>query len=291
MVARMGPWIALGLTIGAIAAAVVWSLRRAAARRIARERLYDAFPDDDQPELGRETDRRRFARRHRWLPWLLAAVCFAVLFWIVRIPWPFAAAAAFLSGLLSDQLDAVWLAAREDRIENQLADAIDLMVAAVKVGASQQEALARCADEARAPLKPQLEEVVGRLRYGDDPREVLAELADRVPLETFQLFTLSLSVNWDVGGRLSGTLAAVGRTIRDRIELNRRLRAMTTQAKASVISVLLVSYFIAALMWRNDPDRMVRFLGSVVGRGASIAAMVLQGLGIVWISAMSRPRF
>ena len=100
-----------------------------------------------------------------------------------------------------------------------------------------------------------------------------------------------MAVNWSVGGQLSLALANVGRTIRDRLELNRRMQAMTTQARLSVMSVILVTYFIGALMWRNDPERMGEYLGSLVGQGLVTTAMVLQAIGIVWISHMSTPRF
>ena len=66
---------------------------------------------------------------------------------------------------------------------------------------------------------------------------------------------------------------------------------MTTQARLSVVSIMLVTYFIAALMWRNDPDRMSQFLQSMVGQALVAAAIVLQAVGIIWISRLSRPRF
>ena len=49
----------------------------------------------------------------------------------------------------------------------------------------------------------------------------------RVPLETFRLFAAALTVHQEVGGSLAPTLATVGRIIRDRIELTRRIRSLT----------------------------------------------------------------
>ena len=137
----------------------------------------------------------------------------------------------------------------------------------------------------------QLEEVVGRIRLGDDPRAAVAGLAQRVPLETFHLFATVLAVHWDVGGSLTDTLATVGRIIRDRIEITQRLRALTTQAQASIIAVLVVTYFIAALMWRNNPSRMGHFLASDVGQWMVAISIVLEGVGIVWISHLRNVRY
>jgi Flp pilus assembly protein TadB len=174
------------------------------------------------------------------------------------------------------------------KIEVQLADAIDLMVGALRAGAGLTSALDSAVHETREPLASQLDEVTGRIRYGDAPQVVFRGLAERVRLETFLLFTTALSVHWEVGGNLAPTLATAGRTIRDRIELTRRIRAMTTQSRVSIIAVMGVTYFIAALMWSNDPDCMKAFLTTEVGSFLVAAAVLLQAVGIVWSAIVVR---
>jgi hypothetical protein len=80
---------------------------------------------------------------------------------------------------------------------------------ATRAGSAPAHLLENAAEESRAPLKPQLEDVLGRIRYGDDPQVVLRSLMKRVPLETFRLFASALSVHWEVGGSLAPTLAIV----------------------------------------------------------------------------------
>lgn len=261
---------------------------QARARRVATERL--ALPTSDT--TAAPTPRARtFARRHYVLPWIVAAAVWIILVLLVGLPWSYAAAFSVLVGLLGGQLDTMLLARRQDRIEVQLADAIDLIVSALGVGATLQSALENALRDMRSPLRPELEDVVVRWRYGDDPKLVLGALAERVPLETFRLFATSLAVNHEVGGSLVQTLASVGRTIRNRIEITRRLRALTMQGRISVAAILFVTYGLAAIMWRNDPNRMEQFLLSTIGQWGVGVALVLQGLGIVWIAALCRPRF
>ncbi|MFO0903156.1 MAG: type II secretion system F family protein [Pirellulales bacterium] len=274
--------------VGAILAGVYVALRAARLRRVARQRLR---PEVDEAEERVERRARPFARRHYLLPWLVAAVVFALGWFLLPIPWMFVAAFSIVVGLLGWQVDAIVLQRRQLQIESQLADSIDLMVAAVKVGSSIQAALESCQFEARAPLRGELEEVLGRIRYGDDPRAALDGLAQRVPLETFQLFVTTLAVNMQVGGSLASTLAAVGRTIRDRIELARRIQSITMQARASIVAIMLVTYFLAVLMWRNDPERMAAFLSSTVGSYVVAGAILAQGVGIAWIASIIKPRF
>lgn len=273
--------------VAALASGIVVALRAARLRRIARERLAPEIVEVERPEV-RE---RPYARRHHLVPWLIASCVFGLGWFFIPVPLAFIASFSVVIGLIGWQVDAIILQKRHLKIETQLADAIDLMVAAVKVGSSIQAALESCRGEARAPLRAELDEVLGRIRYGDDPRAALDGLAQRVPLETFQLFVTTLAINLQVGGSLATTLAAVGRTIRDRIELARRIQSITMQARASIVAILMVTYFLAVLMWRNDPERMAAFLGSTVGTYVVAFAMLAQGAGIAWIASIIKPRF
>ena len=282
-----------GLAILAVGGIIILVVARGQIDQRSRQRLADYQPRQTgaAEELAAITRPRPALPRYRMIPWLLGILLAALLFVWFRWPPGFALASGIVFGLLGWQVEE-WLHARTvGRLEEQLADAIDLMVAAVKAGSSLQGALESAASSSNPPLRPQLDEVVGRIRFGDDPAEALTDMEARIPLETVRLFTITLAVNWQVGGRLAQTLANVGRTIRDRIELSRRMHAMTTQARVSVFSIMGVTYFLAALMWRNDPSRMEGFLTSTVGQAATIGAVVLQGIGIAWISRMSRVKF
>jgi tight adherence protein B len=193
--------------------------------------------------------------------------------------------------MLGTQLEAHLAARRIAKIEAQLADAIDLMVGALGAGASVATALQAASQETRQPLRRHLEDLLGRIRLGDDPRSAFETLARRVPLETFLLFASTLTVNWEVGGNLAPSLAAVGRTVRDRIEISRRIQSNIAQSHLSTLAVLSLTYFIALVVWRSDPDQMGAFLETELGKLAVAVTMVLQTLGMLWMSFISRMKF
>ncbi len=113
----------------------------------------------------------------------------------------------------------------------------------------------------------------------------------RVPLETFLLFSSALSVQSETGGSLAPTLASVGRTIRDRIEIARRIRSNSAQSEVSTLAVLLLTYFIALVVWRTNPEQMGQFLATSVGQWAVAGTILMQAAGLVWMSFISRLRF
>jgi len=277
--------------------AVAIALQRSQTATVVRGRLFSqvsrvaAEPIDDAIELGVRHRRSAVLRRYWWLGTPVAVIVVMTLWLTLGIPWPYLAAIFAMVLLCAGQIDEILCQLRVQKLEQQLADSIDMMVAGVKSGAGLQSALESSVKQARKPWAGEADQLVRAIRFGEDPVDALGDLAERLPLESVLLFSQTLAVNWRVGGRLAITLANVGRTVRDRIELSRRMYAMTTQARLSVISVIVVTYFIGALIWRNDPERMSGFLVSTVGQVMVSIGMLLQAVGIVWISWMSKPRF
>jgi Flp pilus assembly protein TadB len=275
------------------AAAVVFYLwRNARLQNVARRRFEEALwtAESQDAVLPEPRQAKPLLRRHRVFPWLVGAAAGAALYLVFGIRGIYSGTGAVVLALLAWQFEAMLAERQVQRVEVQLADAIDLMVGALRAGAGVMNALESAVRESRPPLDGQLDEIVGRIRFGDNPQAVFHNLPQRVPLETFLLFSSALSVNWEVGGSLASTLATVGRTIRDRIEISRRIRGMTTQVRVSIMAVLGLTYFIAAVMWFNDPARMKLFLMTNVGSFFVASAILLQAVGIAWSAHLSRSR-
>jgi Flp pilus assembly protein TadB len=281
-------WVVL--FAGGLLALLAVGARRSGRRRRVLERLGQDTPLAEEPEREPLPPGRPYLQRWRWVAGVVTVAVGLVLYFVVQWALPFTVALAVISGLLVWRLEG-WLAERSQLlIQMQLASALDLLISTLRAGASLLAALEVTTREARAPLKSQLEDVLGRIRYGDDPEAVLRGLEARVPLETFRLFCEAVTVHWEVGGSLAPVLATVARAIRERVELARRVRSMSSQARVSVVIVLLVTYFIALVSWRSDPQRMADFLHTTIGQTLAIGAMMLQGIGVVWTSWMSRVR-
>lgn len=268
--------------------AVGWrSVRR---REIAWQRLAEVNQTRAEGERV-PVGVRRLHRRWIWAPWGLALIIAGVTALVSRFSMPYVVALGVMVGFLASQLESFLAARHAATLEGQLADAIDIMIGAVDAGAGVGAAIDAAITECRAPLQPYLEEVKGRIQLGDEPAEVFRSLAQRVPLEAFLLFTSALAVHWEVGGKLSSTLTTVGRTIRDRIDVARRIRSNTAQSQFSTLAIIGLTYFIAVIVWRNGPEQMEEFVRSSVGSWFVAGSVVLQAVGIVWMNLISKPRF
>ena len=243
------------------------------------------------PSVSPNTSTRRLARRWIWVPWTIGIITTIVVWIAFRWPLQYALAIGAVFSLLLSQIEGILHIRHVAKLERQLADAIDIMVGAVSAGAALGPAMDAATLETERPLKPYLQEVSGRIRLGDDPASVFMSLADRVPLESFLLFSSSLAVHYEVGGRLAPTLSTVGRTIRDRIEITRRIQSNIAQSQFSTFAILGLIYLIAVIVWRNGPEPMMEFVSSAVGSWFIAGSIIMQAVGIAWMNFISKPRF
>ncbi len=263
-------------------------------RRLADARLAVLIDPRGAVEQTRDEPRRKiqsFPTRYRLAPPAVGVAAGGLLWLLAGFPFEVAAAVGGLAGVVTHLIEDYRGEQQAALIEAQLAAAIYLMVGSLRAGASLLAAFDSALEEVGPPLRPYFQEVAGRIRLGDDPRSAVSDLQGHVPLETFRLFATSLAIHWEVGGSLATTLSTVGQTVRDRIELSRRVRAQAVESHASVVVVLAIAYVLAFLMWRTNPGRLEAFVSSSVGTLIVAAVIVLQAVGLVWMSRLNRSTF
>lgn len=280
-------WVVALIWLGAFVAVAAWWLAER-RRSAAVDRLNQSAEAERLPEIQAG---RRLRRMWQWVPWAIAFGVGGSLWLLFALQPVYIVSTVIMMGLLGAQVESFLAARHAARLERQLADAIDIMIGAVGAGSSVGAALEAAVTESSKPLRPFLEEVTGRIRLGDTPSSVFSSLADRVPLETFLLFTSALAVHWEVGGRLTSTLTTVARTIRDRIEVSRRIRSNTAQSQFSTMALIALTYFIALIVYNNGPGQMREFVTSTIGSYFVAGAALLQAVGIAWMNLISKPRF
>jgi tight adherence protein B len=282
---------AIGIILAA-GALYLWFRER--ARRLSSDRLaalIGAAAGTEERENPQQRTIRSFPRRYRFAAYSVGLVAAAALWLVAGLPLEVAGAAGILVGVLTHLVEDHIGDQKAALIEAQLASAIYLMVGSLRAGASLLAAFESALEEVGPPLRPYFQEVAGRIRLGDDPRTAVSDLQRYIPLETFRLFATSLAIHWEVGGSLATTLSTVGQTVRDRIELSRRVRAQGVESHASVGVVMAIAYVLAFLMWRTNPDRLDAFVRTGVGTALVACVITLQAVGLVWMSRLTRSTF
>lgn len=130
-----------------------------------------------------------------------------------------------------------WVASKAKKrvsaIEEQLPEAIDLMVRSLKVGHPFGAALGIAADEVPDPMGTELGLISYEISYGRDAGEAISEFGERVGLADIRFLAVAVSIQQKSGGNLAEILSGLSDVVRARFKLFRRVRAMTAEAKWS----------------------------------------------------------
>jgi tight adherence protein B len=140
-------------------------------------------------------------------------------------------------------------ARRKRKFEDQLPDAIDMIVNAMRAGFSFQAALKFVGEEIPDPLGPEFTRVYDEQRLGSDARVALLAMQERIDTLDAKMFVTSLLIQRETGGNLSEVLSGLATLVRDRGALRGQVDTLTAEPKFAgrVLALLPVAGFFALL--------------------------------------------
>lgn len=118
-------------------------------------------------------------------------------------------------------------------IEEQLPDAVELMVRSLRVGHPFSSAVNIVAKEVADPLGSEFGVIADEAAYGRDMSESLKSLAERMDMQDLRFLAVAVTIQQQSGGNLAEILDGLAKVIRSRFKLFRRVKAITAEAKWS----------------------------------------------------------
>ncbi len=118
-------------------------------------------------------------------------------------------------------------------IEEQLPDAVELMVRSLRVGHPFSAALTIVSKEIPDPLASEMGLISDESAYGRDVGEALKEMAERLDMQDMRFLAVAVTIQQQSGGNLAEILHGLAQVIRARFKLFRRVKAITAEAKWS----------------------------------------------------------
>ncbi|MDX5401011.1 MAG: type II secretion system F family protein [Rhodobacterales bacterium] len=137
-------------------------------------------------------------------------------------------------------------------IEEQLPDAVELMVRSLRVGHPFSSAIQIVAKEVADPLATEFGIIADESAYGRDIGEALKDMAERLDMQDLRFLAVAVTIQQQSGGNLAEILAGLSRVIRARFRLFRRVKAITAEAQWS--GKFLSGFPIMALITINVMD-------------------------------------
>jgi tight adherence protein B len=156
-------------------------------------------------------------------------------------------------------------------------DAIELLVRGLRSGLPVTETLAVVAQEVPGPVGIEFKGVVERIKIGRSMEESLQETADRLGIPEFNFFCITLAIQRETGGNLAETLSNLADVLRKRAQMKLKIRAMSSESKASAYIVGALPFIVFGMIWWINP--------SYIGGFFEDDRLIVTGLGgMVWMS-------
>lgn len=145
-------------------------------------------------------------------------------------------------------------------------EAIDLMTRGLKAGLPITECIVAAAEETPDPVGSELRRVTDAIRLGRKLEEVLWETSERLDLQEFKFFTISLSIQRETGGNLAETLANLSDVLRDRRQLKLKVKALSSEAKASAYIIGSLPFVMGLIIYLMNAEYLMPLFTDIRGK-------------------------
>jgi tight adherence protein B len=155
-------------------------------------------------------------------------------------------------------------------------DAIELLVRGLRSGLPITETIGVVGQEIDGPVGEEFRAVSDKMKIGKTLDAALQETADRLGTPEFQFFTITIQIQRETGGNLAETLANLADVLRKRSQMKLKIKAMSSESKASALIVGALPFIVFGLVWFINNQYMSHFFEDE-------RLIVAGGGGLVWM--------
>jgi tight adherence protein B len=170
----------------------------------------------------------------------------------------------------------------------QLPDAIQMVTGAVRSGLPVNEAFRTIAREMPEPTARQFALVCSELALGRPPEEAVGEVYRRTQVAEYGFLAVTLGVQMKAGGGLAETLQTLGDTVRQRVALAARAKALAAEVIFSSRALTVAPFVATGLLYWVNPPLVDLLFTDPIGKKLLAYAMVSVFIGTVVIRRMVR---
>lgn len=222
--------------------------------------------------------------------WLFSAICGALIGFVVFTkagsPWA-GAGAAFAAGLgLPRWVLGFLRTRRQKKFLVEFANAIDVIVRGVKSGLPLNDCIRMIGQESPDPVGLEFRLLVENQRVGLPLDDCLKRFLERMPLPEVNFFQIVLTIQAKSGGNLSEALGNLSAVLRDRKRLQGKIKALSSEAKASAGIIGSLPFAVMVLVSLFSPNYLVPLFEERTGNIMLASSGAWMFLGILVMRKM-----
>lgn len=166
------------------------------------------------------------------------------------------------------------IVSRRRRFVDLLGDATDLIVRGAKAGLPVTESVRVVGQEISDPVGAEFRWVDAQMRVGVPFHDALEATGRRVDVPEFNFLIVTLGIQQETGGSLADTLETLSDMIRRRHQLRLKIKAMSSEARASAVIVGSLPFVIGGVLYLVNPDYVMTLFTTPMG-------LLLFGVGVL----------
>jgi tight adherence protein B len=155
-------------------------------------------------------------------------------------------------------------------------DAIELLVRGLRSGLPITETIGVVGSELDGPVGVEFKMITDKMKIGRTMDAALQDTADRLGTPEFQFFVITCAIQRETGGNLAETLANLATVLRMRGQMKLKIKAMSSESKASAYIVGSLPFIVFGMIWMINGSYMQNFF-------IDQRLMVAGGGGLLWM--------
>jgi tight adherence protein B len=176
------------------------------------------------------------------------------------------------------------------KLEQQLPDALGMMVSALRVGHSLIASLGAVAQESPEPIAGEMRKCFEEQNFGIDLRTTLVNLTERSPIQDFRIFVAAVLIQKESGGNLAEVLEKVAQTTRERFRLKKQVSVHTAQGRMTGWILSFLPVVLGLGMYFVNPSGMSVLWTRKIGLTILYTAIGMDIVGALIIRAIVNVR-
>src|SRR5215469_11750244 len=168
-------------------------------------------------------------------------------------------------------------ARRKKKFTENFATAIDVIVRSVKSGLPTNEALRIVAREAPDPVGSEFNNLVESMKVGVTMEQALKRMMESMPTPEVGFFAIVMTIQGKTGGNLSEALGNLAFVLRDRKRLQGKIKAMSSEAKASAMIIGALPPGVMMMVYITTPSYIMKLFTERAGN-------VMLAVCVFWMS-------
>jgi tight adherence protein B len=172
-----------------------------------------------------------------------------------------------------------WIFQRQEAFVNNLPEALDMIVRGVKSGLPIAETITIVAQETEGVISEEMQRVTEDARIGMTLEAALWSSAQRLNAAEFKFFVVVLTVQRETGGNLAETLENLSELVRSRKHMKLKVRAMSSEARASQYILGGLPFAIGGLLLLVAPDYILTLFRTDGGHNVLMVGGTMLSMG------------